>query len=93
MIKKIIFGAAVSVLIFGTSCSSDNDPVNPTDDVIGVGTPEPATSKPLNLSSYDNGSGVMMQTFYWDVEPRGEWWKILNDKVAGWADAGVDRIW
>jgi len=94
MIRKIIYGIAVSMLIMGTSCSSDSNPVDPTDDIVGGGgTPEPVAPKPLDLTSFDNGSGVMMQAFYWDVEPRHEWWKILNNKVAGWADAGVDRIW
>ena len=37
MINKIIFGAAVSMLVMGTSCSSDSNPVDPTDDVIGGG--------------------------------------------------------
>jgi len=34
-----------------------------------------------------------MQTFYWDVEPRGEWWNVLNGKLEGWAEAGIDRLW
>ena len=35
----------------------------------------------------------MMQTFYWDVEPRHEWWNLINGKVEGWANAGIDRLW
>ena len=35
----------------------------------------------------------MMQTFYWDVEPRHEWWNLLSEKVEGWADAGIGRLW
>lgn len=34
-----------------------------------------------------------MQAFYWDVEPRHEWWDILSEKVEGWADAGINRMW
>lgn len=73
-----------------SACSSDDEPIvepdpDPTDPV--------EEAKPLNLSAYDNGSGVMMQTFYWDVEPRHQWWKIINDKIDGWADAGIDRLW
>src|SRR5690606_23151614 len=47
----------------------------------------------LDLTQYLNGNGVMMQTFYWDVEPRHEWYNLLSGKVEGWAKAGVDRIW
>lgn len=68
-----------------SSCSKD--------DVPGKETPAPAGPKALNLEDYKNGSGVMMQTFYWDVEPRHEWWNLLNQKVKGWADAGIDRLW
>lgn len=89
--RKIYFGIALSISIFTTSCSSDSDSIDTVDDVIGI--PEPQPEQPLNLSSYKNGTGVMMQTFYWDVEPRHQWWNLLNDKVAGWADAGIDRIW
>ena len=35
----------------------------------------------------------MMQSFYWDVEPRGQWWTILTDKLADWSASGIDRIW
>ena len=34
-----------------------------------------------------------MQTFYWDVEPRGGWWKVIEPKLAQWAAIGVNRIW
>src|SRR5690606_39104364 len=46
-----------------------------------------------SLEEYDNGSGVMMQAFYWDVEPRHEWWDVLSEKVEGWSNAGIDKIW
>ncbi|WP_300434719.1 alpha-amylase [Christiangramia sp.] len=87
---------SVLVLIFSvilSSCSEDDDNqvVDPTDDVTEI--PENPEPKAIDLSAYDNGSRVMMQAFYWDVEPRFEWWNNLSDKVPGWADAGVDRIW
>lgn len=90
--KFLVYGAIVSMLAGMTSCSSDNDPIENTDDgqVVIPPTEEPTA---LNLENYDNGTGVMMQAFYWDVEPRHGWWDILTEKVSGWADAGIDRIW
>lgn len=39
------------------------------------------------------GSGVMMQAFYWDVPAGGTWWDVINTKVEGWSNAGIDAIW
>lgn len=89
MIKKTkLFPFLFSLIILG-SCSKDDDTPVPTPE------PEPTqtTPKPIDLNLYDNGSGVMMQAFYWDVEPRHEWWDNLSDKVEGWADAGINRMW
>lgn len=93
--KILVFGAILSMMLGFNSCSSDNDPVDNTDDNQGE-NPEPVDPtepQALDLTQYLNGQGVMMQSFYWDVEPRHEWWDILSGKVEGWADAGVDRIW
>ncbi|MDN3593571.1 alpha-amylase [Zunongwangia endophytica] len=79
----------VLALIF--SCSSDDDTVVDSDDDNGMEQPEPVSA--LNLSDYDNGSRVMMQAFYWDVEPRFEWWNTISGKIEGWANVGVNRIW
>ncbi|MBC9798409.1 alpha-amylase [Sinomicrobium weinanense] len=57
-----------------------------------VAPPEPLPGK-ADLSQYDNGKRVMMQAFYWDVEPRFEWWEILSRKIEDWAASGIDRIW
>ncbi|MAO38096.1 MAG: alpha-amylase [Zunongwangia sp.] len=88
--NKPIFYLLILVIFF--SCSSDDDTttVDPDDDS-SIGQPEPVSA--LNLAEYDNGSGVMMQAFYWDVEPRFEWWNTISDKLGSWADAGVNRIW
>ena len=91
-IRFYILPVLLSSLFFTTSCSSEDDSVTEPEEGGEIVDP-PVESQPLDLSAYDNGSGVMMQTFYWDVEPRHEWWKILNDKVEGWADAGIDRLW
>lgn len=90
--KFLLYGAMFSMILGTTSCSSDSDPIDNTDDGQVV-TPPTAEPKALNLENYKNGQGVMMQTFYWDVEPRHEWWKIINGKVEGWANAGIDRLW
>ncbi|MEP6262104.1 MAG: alpha-amylase [Gillisia sp.] len=90
--KVILFGAILSMMVGLNSCSSDNDPIDNTDDNPGQ-VPEPVVPGALNLDNYKNGRGVMMQTFYWDVEPRHEWWNLINGKVEGWANAGIDRLW
>jgi alpha-amylase len=73
------------------ACSTDDDATDP-DDGGGIVDP-PAEAQPINLNDYDNGTGVMMQAFYWDVEPRHGWWDLIAEKVDDWADAGIDRIW
>ncbi|SQA94350.1 Glucan 1,4-alpha-maltohexaosidase precursor [Capnocytophaga ochracea] len=35
----------------------------------------------------------MMQAFYWDVTPLGEWWNTITPKLTEWKANGVDRIW
>ncbi|WP_417363082.1 alpha-amylase [Galbibacter sp.] len=88
---KTIHYLSILLTLLCISCSSDDavDPV-PTDPV------EPPTDliiNPISLDSYTSGKGVMMQSFYWDVEPRGEWWSILTDQVTDWSESGIDRIW
>lgn len=78
------------------SCSTDDDSTgetpDPTDDEVVV-TPPVDDPQALDLDTYDNGSRVMMQAFYWDVEPRFEWWNTISGKVSGWSDAGINRLW
>jgi alpha-amylase len=66
------------------SCSEKGNSESIDDGPISVGK---------DLSIYLNGRGVMMQAFYWDVEPRFEWWNTIANKTDEWADAGIDRIW
>ncbi|RAV27902.1 alpha-amylase [Sinomicrobium soli] len=58
-------------------------------------TPDPPETIPekYDLGLFDNGKRVMMQAFYWDVEPRFEWWNTLSGHIEDWAATGVDRIW
>jgi len=90
MKKKIIyFGSLIGLFLVLNACSKDNDPIIEPE----APNPVPEVPQALDLANYQNGSGVMLQTFYWDLEPRGEWWDLLNQKVEGWADAGIDRLW
>lgn len=90
LILPVFLGLALSF----TSCSKDDDPiVDPDDDNSGEIPLEPKEKELLDLDNYSSGQKVMMQTFYWDVEPRHEWWNLLSEKVEGWADAGIGRLW
>ncbi|MCP9200959.1 alpha-amylase [Gramella sp. GC03-9] len=96
-LNKILILWILALFMGLSSCSSDDSEIDPTDDVTGQPDPDPEPQpdnpEPIDLSAYDNGSRVMMQAFYWDVEPRFEWWTNLTDKVGGWADAGINRLW
>ncbi|MGB5435562.1 MAG: alpha-amylase [Maribacter sp.] len=81
-IKLLLISILANATIF--SCSKKD---NTEDMDIGP------ISKGKDLSIYLNGRGVLMQAFYWDVEPRFEWWDNIADKTDAWAAAGVDRIW
>lgn len=91
--RFFLFSTVILMSIGFQSCSSDNDPIDITDDNQGEIPVNPSDPKALDLTKHLNGNGIMMQAFYWDVEPRHQWWKILKGKVAGWSDAGIDRIW
>lgn len=90
MIKRtVLIPFLASALFLLGSCSTDDDSPTPEPE------PKVETLKPtaIDLDKFDSGRGVMMQAFYWDVEPRHEWWNILADQVDEWADAGINRIW
>lgn len=95
--QLLIFATALTLGMGFTACSTDDGPAdnpdNPGEVPAPNPTPSPSEGVALDLNSYNNGNGVMMQAFYWDVEPRHGWWDVLTEKVAGWADAGIDRIW
>ncbi|SDL08556.1 alpha-amylase [Salinimicrobium catena] len=94
MKKQNLLFPLLFVLLVMMGCSSDDD-ITPNDPDDGDGQIDPPTAEyePLNLENYYNGTGVMMQAFYWDVEPRHQWWEKLTEKVDDWADAGINRIW
>ncbi|ATA74953.1 alpha-amylase [Capnocytophaga sp. H2931] len=82
MKKNILTIVFVSLLLFQCGKKDNNDAPTPPQEVT-----------PLNLSAMDNGNRVMMQTFYWDVEPRGDWWNLTATKLTDWKANGVNRIW
>lgn len=92
MKNNILFSLLFGLLLL-SGCSADDEanPVDPDDN--GQSPPPAANYEPIDLADYSNGTGVMMQAFYWDVEPVGEWWDLLADKVGAWADDGINRIW
>ncbi len=93
-LKKYIAPAFLSLALSFAACSKDDDEaVTDPDDTDSELPEENEEPKMLDLEEYSSGQKVMMQTFYWDVEPRHEWWTNLSDKVEGWADAGIDRLW
>ncbi len=48
----------------------------------------------LDLTQFTRSdAGVMMQAFYWNVEPKFAWYDEVNDKIEDWASSGVNRIW
>jgi alpha-amylase len=89
--SKFLYPFLFSLFALG-ACSSDDDSGDPDPGKEPV-NPAPVEAQPINLADYDNGTGVMMQAFYWDVEPRHEWWDVISEKIEGWANAGVNRIW
>ena len=77
---KKTFLLLFSLFFLQISCTDKNSPTE------NVSTAE-------DLSKYITGEGIMMQAFYWDVEPRGEWWNTISGKLDTWNKIGVDKIW
>ncbi|GAA3522608.1 alpha-amylase [Aquimarina addita] len=68
-------------------CSDDEMEENPT-----PAQPE-ATDFTATLAKYTANDGVMMQAFYWDVTPQGDWYDIISAHIEDWKTTGVNRIW
>ena len=85
IIKKFYSGilamSMISIVFFGCSKGGTNTP--PPDPIV----PLPA------VESTTPSQDVMLQAFYWDVEPRGGWWDLLNSKLDGWKTAGITALW
>lgn len=87
---KTIHCLSILAILLCISCS-DDDPV--IQDPPEEETPTDVVVSPISLDTYKSDKGVMMQSFYWDVEPRGEWWTILSDHLTDWSESGIDRLW
>lgn len=91
-INKInLLSSLIGVSLAFVSCSDDESNVfnTPQD-------PKPVrTTSGLDLSQINSetSDGVLMQAFYWDVEPVGEWYNTVTPMLKNWADNGVNRIW
>ena len=69
------------------ACNSDDD----TQIIEPITTP---TTLKLDLNEFiRSDAGVMMQAFYWDVEPIFGWYDVVSTKIEDWSNAGINRIW
>ncbi|WP_103071389.1 alpha-amylase [Aquimarina sediminis] len=91
--KKITNIATKTILLLGglvlglTGCSEDDDANN--SEVIIT-----SQSLKMDLSQFKKeDAGVFMQAFYWDVEPKGEWYEVVGSKIEDYAASGINRIW
>ncbi len=82
--KKNIFKISLlSLLTLGfLACDDDDDNSNGGTAVTGS-----------DLAQYSSESEIMMQSFFWDVPKGGIWWNFIKGHAAGWAEAGVDKVW
>jgi len=75
---------AASVLL--VSCNED--------DTINVPQREPErVGLDLSQLNSETSNGIMMQAFYWNVEPIGEWYNTILPEVKDWSESGINRIW
>ncbi|WP_271783265.1 alpha-amylase [Aquimarina algiphila] len=92
--KKITNISTKTILLLGglvlglTGCSEDDDSGNNSEAIIT------SQSLKMDLTQFEKeDAGVFMQAFYWDVEPIGDWYNVVGEKVEDWADSGINRIW
>ena len=55
--------------------------------------PPVVVTPPPSAESTTPSQDVMLQAFYWDVEPKGGWWDLINTKLDTWKAAGVTALW
>ncbi len=89
--KNILKISYKTILLLGgvvlgmQACSDDDDSSNRQSVVEDI---------KLDLSQFQKeDSGVMMQAFYWDVEPRFAWYDEVSTKIEDWSASGINRIW
>lgn len=71
---------SILFLVLLAACKSGSEPVE-------------TIAQPEDLTAYLRPEGVMMQGFYWDVEPRHAWWNTISTRLDDWKSIGVDRLW
>ena len=85
--KKILLLCIFAIVASGCFNEDDLPPKSET------GSESAPVETGLDLAQFNNGNGVMMQAFYWDVEPSGGWYDVVNSKIEDWSQSGINRIW
>lgn len=85
LMKRIKTYFWVFLLVMSIGCNGGDDNTSPFAQMTPV--------ENLDLSSLEQREGVMLQAFYWDVEPRFEWWDNLTAKMPYYKEIGIDRVW
>ncbi len=84
IIKTLALAVLLAISIW--SCTKEDPPLATT-------SRASTSALEIELSTLDNGTRAMMQGFYWDVEPKGEWYNKIRTKLEDWKTTGIDRIW
>ena len=84
--KKLLL---LGIFTIASGCFNEDD-LPPKSEIEGENETEETG---LDLAQFNNGNGVMMQAFYWDVEPSGGWYDVVNSKIEDWSQSGINRIW
>src|SRR5690606_8372133 len=85
-LKKLLL---LGIFVIAAGCFNEDD-LPPKSEIEGENETEETG---LDLAQFNNGNGVMMQAFYWDVEPSGCWYDVVNTKIEDWSQSGINRIW
>ncbi|WP_371812625.1 alpha-amylase [Aquimarina sp. U1-2] len=85
MKSTLLIGACIAIF---SGCSNDDDASNNQEAEAGQ------EDLKMDLTPFIKAdAGVLMQAFYWDVEPIGGWYDEVSSKIEDWAAAGINRIW
>ena len=86
----LFFLATFSIFFVGCSKTS---PATTAPSPVVVPPPPVVITPPPTAENIAPSPEVMMQAFYWDVNPIGGWWNLLNTKIDAWAAAGITTMW
>ena len=84
--RKSLLHFFIACLFITSFWGCSKDPSAPT-------PPPVVVTPPPSAESTTPSQDVMLQAFYWDVEPRGGWWDLINTKLDTWKAAGVTALW